>query len=313
YALGSTSASGAVGVIDKAQLTVAADNKTVSYGAAALPALKDTITGFVNGENSGLISGTASLTTTATAYNGMSGSGSHVGSYVIDAGLGTLSAQNYAFAFVNGTLKVTPVALKVAANNASMTYGGAAPALTDTITGFVNGDTASSLTTQPTVTSGTAFTANAGTYAGTITASGAVDPDYTISYTPGTLTINPAQTLNFIADVYGTNTEIGPLQRPIISVADRTINYDPPFEPSPTQAGNIKLSIGDRTDGVSLADITPAAGGNEGMMNQQHSLDPADLANITPAAGGNSSATPANNNDFSCAAAFLEGADCVNQ
>ena len=54
--------------------------------------------------------------------------------------------------------------------------------------GFVNGDTSASLTTQPTVTTTATTTSPVGTYP--ITASGAVDPNYTISYVAGTLTIN---------------------------------------------------------------------------------------------------------------------------
>jgi hypothetical protein len=57
---------------------------------------------------------------------------------------------------------------------------------------LVNGDTATNLTTAPTLASATLATANAGTYTGTITASGAVDGNYTISYLPGTLTIGKA-------------------------------------------------------------------------------------------------------------------------
>ena len=49
-----------------------------------------------------------------------------------------------------------------------------------------------SLTTAPTVASGTAATANAGTYTGTLTASGAVGSNYAITYAAGTLTINQA-------------------------------------------------------------------------------------------------------------------------
>ncbi len=295
--------------IGQAMLTVTADNASMTYGSRTLPSLTDTISGFVNGDTAGSVSGSAELTTTATTYNGTAGSGSHVGSYAIDAALGTLSAQNYGFRFVNGKLTVTPAALTIAANNASMTYGGAGPVLTDTITGLQNGDTSANLTTQPVLSSGTAYTSNAGTYANTLTASGAADPDYTISYVPGTLTINPATVVNFASDVYGMNIEFGPLARPIISVADKTINYDPPFEPSPTQSGDIHLSIGGGSgSGISLAqdmaNITPAAGGN---------VNPADLANITPAAGGNVTHRAANNNEFACAADFLEGGNCYSR
>ena len=62
--------------------------------------------------------------------------------------------------------------------------------MTVSYSGFVNGDTAASLTTPPSVST-TATTASAvGTYS--ITASGAVNANYTISYVNGTLTVTPA-------------------------------------------------------------------------------------------------------------------------
>ena len=66
------------------------------------------------------------------------------------------------------------------------------PTLTASYSGFVNGDTSASLTTQPTL----ATTATASSHVAgnpyTITASGAVDTDYSISYVAGTLTVTPA-------------------------------------------------------------------------------------------------------------------------
>ena len=72
-----------------------------------------------------------------------------------------------------GTLTVTPAALTVTAANETKAYGAANPTLTVSYSGFVNGDTAASLTT-PATASTTATAASAvGTYP--ITASGAVE------------------------------------------------------------------------------------------------------------------------------------------
>ena len=46
-----------------------------------------------------------------------------------------------------GTLTVTPVGLTITADNKSKAYGAALPTLTAGYSGFVNGDTAASLTT----------------------------------------------------------------------------------------------------------------------------------------------------------------------
>ncbi|MGO9469265.1 MAG: beta strand repeat-containing protein, partial [Isosphaeraceae bacterium] len=83
---------------------------------------------------------------------------------------------------------VTPAPLVITANNQAKSYGQANPALTVSYSGFVNGDTPASLTTLPTVTTTATTSSPVGSYP--ITASGALDPNYTISYVAGTLTIS---------------------------------------------------------------------------------------------------------------------------
>ena len=92
-----------------------------------------------------------------------------------------------------GTLTVTPVALTITADNKTTVYGASLPTLTTRCAGLVNGDTSASLTTQPTVTTSATLASQPGTYS--ITASGAVDPDYTISYAGGTVTVEKDATL----------------------------------------------------------------------------------------------------------------------
>lgn len=88
------------------------------------------------------------------------------------------------------SLNTYQASLTITANNASMTQGGPVPPLTVSYSGFVNGDNASSLTIQPIVTTTGTSLSPAGTYP--ITAIGAVDLNYSISYVGGTLTIDPA-------------------------------------------------------------------------------------------------------------------------
>jgi hypothetical protein len=89
-----------------------------------------------------------------------------------------------------GPLNVIQVALTITADNKTKVYGQANPALTASYAGFVNGDTAASLTAP--VSLGTSATAasGAGTYA--ITASDAASPTYNIGYVAGTLTVTKA-------------------------------------------------------------------------------------------------------------------------
>jgi hypothetical protein len=65
------------------------------------PAFTATITGFVAGDTQAVVMGTPSLTTTATPT-------SPVGIYPIIVAQGTLTAANYLFTFLNGTLNVMP-------------------------------------------------------------------------------------------------------------------------------------------------------------------------------------------------------------
>ena len=114
--------------------------------------------------------------------------------------------SDYSISYVAGALTVTPAPLTITANNQSKVYGAALPTLTASYSGFVNGDASASLTSQPTLsTTATANSQVSGTpYA--ITASGAADSDYSISYVAGSLTVTTAPltiTANNQFKVYG--------------------------------------------------------------------------------------------------------------
>jgi hypothetical protein len=124
--------------VNKAHLTITADAQSKTYGDAN-PPLTATITGFVNGDTASVLSGSPTLSTTATES-------SAVGSYpitVVDAG--TLSAANYDFPaadFADGTLTVTARPITVTADPQAKVYGQPDPALTFQITSgsLVGGD-----------------------------------------------------------------------------------------------------------------------------------------------------------------------------
>jgi hypothetical protein len=88
-------------------------------------------------------------------------------------------------------LTVNRAGLIITASSGTMTYGGTVPTITPSYSGFVNGDTASSLTTQPTCKTTATSTSAPGTYPSSCT--GAVDPNYTISYVGGTVTVTGLQ------------------------------------------------------------------------------------------------------------------------
>ncbi len=114
--------------------------------------------------------------------------------------------SNYSAATpVTQTLTVNKAPLTITADNQNKLYGAAIPTLTASFTGFVNGDTNTSLTTPPVISTTATATSPAGSYP--ITASGATSNNYTIGYAAGTLTIGQAsQSITFTslpAKVYG--------------------------------------------------------------------------------------------------------------
>jgi hypothetical protein len=105
-------------VINKAPLTVTAGNAARPYGEAN-PTFTSSYANFVNGDTVSVLSGAPSLTTTAVVT-------SAPGLYPIVPSTNTLSAVNYTFAFVNGTLTVTSTQTTILSGApTTATYGSA--------------------------------------------------------------------------------------------------------------------------------------------------------------------------------------------
>jgi hypothetical protein len=113
-----------------------------------------------------------------------------VGSYPIAVAVGSLTAASYSFSLVNGTLTVNRAGLTVTANNLSINYGAAIPALTYTMKGLVNGDTQASATTgAPALTTTAIANSPAGSYPITVAAGTLAAANYSFGYVPGELAI----------------------------------------------------------------------------------------------------------------------------
>src|SRR5882724_3237929 len=176
--------------INKATLTVTADNTSRDYGDAN-PTFTASYSGFKNGEvlaTSG-VTGSPSLTTTATATSAVAGS-----PYTITATLGTLAAGNYQFTFVNGQLTITPRALDVTAKNQSKSYG---DTFTFTGTEFISGTgqlvNSDSVTSVTLTSTGAVATATVAGSSYSIVPSAAVGSglvNYAINYHNGALTVD---------------------------------------------------------------------------------------------------------------------------
>ncbi|MBV5339257.1 MAG: hypothetical protein J0665_06815, partial [Deltaproteobacteria bacterium] len=175
--------------IDKAHLTVTADDKSRLYGAAN-PVLTTTVSGFVNSEDVSVLTGSGIATTLANATT-------TVGTATITAGAGTLSAANYDFTtLTDGILNVTPAALSITADNASKVAGQTITfAGTEfTSNGLQNGETIGSVLLASlgadvsAVAAGSPYEITASDAGGGTFSAG----NYTIAYNKGSLTVTPS-------------------------------------------------------------------------------------------------------------------------
>jgi hypothetical protein len=146
------------------------------FGSATTVSL-NTVSGALNGDTF-----TNAYTTPATAA-------SPVGTYPINDTVGGPAASSYTITVVPGTLTIiqASIALNIAANNTTRTYGAANPVFTSTSTGAINGDTFT-VTYATTATT----TSPVGTYPIVPTVSGAATSNYSVTTTNGVLTVAPA-------------------------------------------------------------------------------------------------------------------------
>jgi hypothetical protein len=168
--------------VNQANLMITASSPTVAYGAA-VPTITPNYSGFVNGQTSASLTTQPTCTTTYTTASAPGSSPSTSCSGAVDA--------NYAISYVNGAVTVNKASLTITASSPTVAYGAAVPTITPSYSGFVNGQTSASLTTQPTCA--TAYTtASAPGSSPSTSCSGAVAANYAISYVNGAVTVNKA-------------------------------------------------------------------------------------------------------------------------
>ena len=230
-------------VINKVHLTETADNKSKTYNGSPFSPFTVTLSGFVNGENSSVVTGSPGFTGSAVgAFN--------AGTYTITPTAGILSALNYDFTmFINGTLTIGKVHLTVTADNKSVQYSDPLPTFTATLSGFVNGETDASLrlsgdlsgnasfTTAAAITfySGTGGVSNApGTYTNVIIPSlgtlSATNYDFT-TFNKGTLTVTEEDARPYYTGPTFVNTS-GPTSTMATVTLSATIKDITPVDPS---------------------------------------------------------------------------------
>jgi filamentous hemagglutinin family protein len=236
--------------IDKAPLTVAANNQAKTYGTAFTFAGNEfTTTGLQNGET---------LTQADLASAGQP-STANAGAYAITVGNargGTANLNNYDLSYALGTLTVNRAAASVIANNQAKTYGTAFTFAGNefTTTGLQNGET---LTQADLASAGQPSTANAGAYAITVgNARGGTANlnNYDLSYALGTLSVNQssvqspslaeqASTLANATYTPNIQTFLPPFTTPSLNLVD-VINLAGPGDNLTLGGGGPTLGVG---------------------------------------------------------------------
>ncbi len=170
--------------VSPAPLTITASSAPMTFGGT-VPTITPGYSGFKNSDNSSSLSTPPTCSTTAT-------SSSPASPPTYPSSCSGAVDSNYSISYVAGAVSVNKALLTITASSGSMTYGGTVPTITPAYSGFVNGDSASSLTTPPTCsTTATSSSPVAGSpYVSSC--SGAVDSNYTISYGAGSVTVTKA-------------------------------------------------------------------------------------------------------------------------
>ena len=178
--------------VNRAALLISVDDKNKVYGDAD-PLLTAGVSGFRLGDTASVVSG---LTLSAPA-----GAAATAGSHSILGANAT--AANYTIGYQPGTLTVAKAALVIGADDKRKRYGDTDPLLTASFSGLKYGDSVAAVAGL-TLASATGAAAGAGIHP--IMASNGTAANYTLSYLPGTLSVDKAPLLVVADDkakVYG--------------------------------------------------------------------------------------------------------------
>jgi hypothetical protein len=168
--------------IEKANITITAENVNVDYGDAEPASYTFTATGLVNSDDESVLDTppTCALTSDYKTIDDVDTV------YDIDCSGGSDGNYNIT-SYVAGKFNVDPAPLNVTAGSFTIIYGDSAPAYTFLVTGWKNSedDTTATDYVAPTCDAASILATSA------ITCSGGSAKNYTFDYTPGTLTVNP--------------------------------------------------------------------------------------------------------------------------
>lgn len=178
-------------IIKPAPVQVTANDTAETYGKVNTTQFSIHYSGFVNNEDSTVLTTQPSVTTDATVD-------AHVRAANYTITPAGAAAANYSFTYVKGTLTVAPAAVTVKADDKQKLLGAADPAFTATATGFVN------TTDSAQIMHNLVYTLTAtGTGKSDIVPSGLQSTDYTFTYVKGVLTEDATAFDPVTAKTYG--------------------------------------------------------------------------------------------------------------
>jgi hypothetical protein len=237
--------------IGKANATVTGNSSTVTYNGAAQTVSGYTVTGLVNGETASVLSGLSASGATGT----------NAGTYANTVtGTGT---SNYNLTLVDGSLVIGKANATVTGNSSTVTYNGAAQTVSGyTVTGLVNGETASVLSG---LSASGATGTNAGTYANTVT--GTANNNYNLTLVDGALVIGRANVTVIGNSASGTYT--GRAQ----SVSGYTVSGLPNGDPAGVITGLSASGASGVNAGIYINAVTGTATSNYNLTLIDGSLE----------------------------------------
>ena len=227
--------------VNKLEVTVTANNKSIEYGKAA-PSFTVSWTGFI-GDDSQTTLGLSVSCTTNYAPSRAAGS---VGTYDIIPNVYGLTATNYTFKAANGVLTVTPATLYVVPDDLTIGYGTAltgANKLTCSYEGLTAGDTVANIVrtgAEALVAQGYSVDADTETYSPAGTYTIVVDNDDWISCS------------NYVIDISRTATltvEQAPTSI-VLNTLSATISFGDSLADADFSGTIIAVSHGDHMDGT---------------------------------------------------------------
>ncbi|MCV9387576.1 MBG domain-containing protein [Reichenbachiella ulvae] len=273
-------------VVNKKDLTVTAQDLTITYGDNPIGSLSVSYTGFITGEDNTDLGGTLAFAAIADT---------DAGTYtdvIVPSGY---TSSNYAITYESADLTINKKALTVTASSSqTKVYGTIDPTLTYTITGFVSGDGEGDLDSPVSISRATGE--NVGTY--TITPSGAADANYTVSFVTAdfeitraalTVTANSSQTkvygatdptLTYTITGYKNGDDEGDLDSPVAisrATGENVGNYT--ITPSGAADANYTVSFVTADFEITRAALTVTA--NSSQTKVYGATDPALTYTVT--------------------------------